>query len=80
MTATAILGLDYAGATKDGRSFDVRTSTGAYAGLISENYKTGAVRVYFNSNATRGSARMFTSIQEAAGYIIERRIKKGWRA
>lgn len=74
-----MLQIDYTGATKEGRSFDATTRTGAFAGIIAENYKTGVVRVYFNSTATKGSARKFRSIQEAAGYIIERRIKKGWR-
>jgi hypothetical protein len=73
-----MLQLDYAGANKEGRSFDARTRNGGFAGIISENYKSGAVRVYFNSNATKGSARKFKTIHEAAGYIIERRIKKGW--
>lgn len=73
-----MLQLDYAGATKDGRSFDARTRGGAFAGIIAENYKSGTVRVYFNSNATKGSSRKFRTIQEAAGYIIDRRVRRGW--
>jgi hypothetical protein len=61
-----------------GRSFDVRTRTGAFAGVISENFKTGAYKVYFNSSATKGSARKFQTIQDAAAFIIDRRIKKGF--
>lgn len=77
MTNAAILQLDWAGATKEGRAFDVKTRGGAFAGIISEHYGK-YVRVYFNSNATRGSARKFKSIPEAVDYIIARRIKKGW--
>lgn len=74
-----MLQLDYAGSTQEGRSFDVRTRNGAYAGLIAEHYRTGTTRVYFNSNATRGSARKFSSVEAAVEYIVSRRIKKGWR-
>lgn len=74
----SILGLEHAGATKEGQSFDVRTKRGSFAGLVTENFRSGVVRVYFNSNATRGSARKFASINDALGYIIDRRMKKGW--
>ena len=73
-----ILALEIAGATKDGWSFDVRTKRGSFAGIVSENFHSGIVRVYFNSTATRGSARKFKNINDALGYIIERRQKKGW--
>ena len=73
-----VLGLDHAGATNEGQSFDVRTKRGAFAGLVTENFRSGVVRVYFNSNATRGSARKFASINDALGYIIKRRMKNGW--
>lgn len=61
-----------------GQSFDVRTKTGAYAGLISENFKNGMAKVYFNSNATRGSSRKFQSVESALDFIHARRVKKGW--
>lgn len=73
-----ILALEIAGATKEGQAFDVRTKRGSFAGIISENFRSGIVRVYFNSSATRGSARKFESINAALDYIIERRQKKGW--
>ena len=70
--------LTSAGATKDGRSFDVHTKGGAFAGIVAEHYGRG-VKVYFNTNATRGSARTFTDIPAALDFIHARRIKKGWR-
>lgn len=69
--------LEEAGATKEGRSFDVRTRRGAFAGVIAEHYGKGT-RVYFNSTATRGSKRVFSTIEAAIEYIYERRVKKGW--
>ena len=69
--------LDLAGATKEGRAFDVRTRGGAFAGLVSERYGRG-VRVWFNGSATRGSAKLFADIPAALEYIAQRRIKKGW--
>ncbi len=78
MTAYTAFQLEQAGATKEGISFDVRTRGGAFAGIISHRYN-GVTRVWFNSTATRGSARKFRSIQEAAEFIYNRRVKKGWR-
>jgi hypothetical protein len=73
-----MLALDYAGADKTGRSFQVFTRQGAFAGIISERYGKGC-KVYFNFSCTKGSARTFPDVHAAADYIIARRIKKGWR-
>ena len=71
--------LDLAGHIKGvGQSFEVRTQGGAFAGIVSERFKTGACKVWFNSTATRGSARKFSSVQEAVNFIHARRVKKGW--
>jgi hypothetical protein len=71
--------LESAGHSATGRAFDCFTKNKAFAGIITENYKTGNCRVYFNSTATRGSARAFPSVQAAADYIVKRRTSKGWR-
>jgi hypothetical protein len=73
-----MLALDYAGATKTGRAFDVFTRHNAFAGMIVERYGKGC-KVYFDSNCTKGSAKLFADVHAAADYIIARRIKKGWR-
>lgn len=73
-----MLQLEYAGHTQAGQSFDVRTQRGAFAGIISESFKTGTARVFFNMTATRGSARKFPSAAAALAYIYDRRVKKGW--
>lgn len=71
--------LDLVGHIKDvGQSFEVRTKGGAFAGVVSERFKTGACRVWFNSTATRGSDRKFASVQDAVAFIHDRRVKKGW--
>ena len=71
--------LDLCGHIKNvGQSFEVTTKGGAFAGIVSERFKTGTVKVWFNTTATRGSARKFTSIQEALEFIHSRRVKKGW--
>ena len=62
-----------------GQSFEVSTRSGAFAGIISESFKTGAVKVWFNTTATKGSARKFASINEALSFIYSRRVSKGWR-
>jgi hypothetical protein len=59
-------------------SFDVRTKQGLYAGVLAPR-KDGTYRVYFNGNCTRGSQRKFNSVNDAISFIIERRVKKGWR-
>ena len=72
--------LEYAGfhpVTKEA-SFDVRLPGGGFAGVITPR-KDGTYRVWFNSEATRGSARKFVSIAAAVEYIRARRVKKGWR-
>ena len=61
-----------------GQSWDVRTKSGVFAAVISERFKSGLVKVYFNSNATKGSTRKFYSIQEALEFIHQRRINKGY--
>lgn len=65
--------LDYAGPA----AFDVRTKRGAYCGVIAQSPK-GDWRVYFNSNATKGSQRRFPTPEAAIAFIYERRVKKGW--
>lgn len=73
-----IYGLERAGHINGvGQSFEVWTKRGAFAGIVTEQFKTGTVRVWFNSTATRGSARKFTSIEGALDFIHARRIKKG---
>lgn len=71
--------LDDAGGDKTGRAIEVRTARGGFAGIIVENYGR-SVRVYFNSTATRGSARKFASVPAALEYLHDRRVKKGWAA
>ncbi len=69
--------LSNAGADKTGRSFDIFTRNGKFAGMICESYKRGCT-VYFDSNATRGSKRVFPNVAAALDYIHARRVKKGW--
>jgi hypothetical protein len=59
-------------------SFDVATKAGRFAGVIAWNERGDFYRVYFDSNATRGSKRKFTSVQDAVAFIRERRIRKGF--
>lgn len=66
-----------AGGNKDGQAFDLFTSKGKFAGLIAETYGKG-VKVYFDSNASKGSKRVFKDINDALNFIYARRIKKGW--
>ena len=73
-----MLELVNAGGDKTGQSFDVFTRHGGYAGMICETFGK-RVTVYFDSNCSRGSKRNFPSVQDAAAFIIDRRIKKGWR-
>ena len=40
--------------------------------------KGGFYRVYFDSNASRGSARKFADKIAALEFIYQRRVKKGW--
>lgn len=72
-----MLQLEYAGSHEGKFAYDVKTQSGAFAGIIAE-HKDHA-RVYFSSNATRGSQRKFADIQAALTYIVERRKSKGWR-
>lgn len=72
-----IYSLDIAGRSGKSISFDVRSKTGAYAGIISWNGDKGFAKVYFNGNATRGSARKFPSIEAAMDFIHARRVKRG---
>lgn len=66
------------GDAKIGISYEVRTNKGGFAGIVSHNFKNDRIRVWFNSNATRGSAKKFASIEDALDYIYNRRINKGW--
>ena len=68
--------LDIAGSYKGRVSYDVRTRGGAYAGIIAEQ-AAGHCKVYFNSDATLGSARKFASIEDALNFIHQRREKRG---
>lgn len=72
-----MLQLENAGSHQGKFAYDVKTPSGAFAGLIAEH--NDYVRVYFNSNATRGSQRKFADVPAALAYIVERRQKKGWR-
>jgi len=67
------------GWTREGRSFQVDTKSGYFAGMITENFKTKVVRVYFNGNCTKGSAVKFSSIAAACEYLVARRIKKNFK-
>lgn len=58
-------------------AFDVTAKSGAYRGLVVRKPK-GHWVVYFDSNATRGSARKFGSIDAALDFMADRRAKKGW--
>lgn len=69
--------LEQAGYYKGRQSFDVRCKSGAYAGVISDQ-ADGTVKVYFNSNCTRGSKRKFSSRQDAITFIHQRREKRGF--
>ena len=73
-----MLELVQAGGTKAGQSFDTFTRQGLYAGIVVETYGKGC-KVYFDSNCSKGSARTFPTIDAAAGFIVGRRIAKGWR-
>ena len=72
-----MFGLDLVGHDKTGRSLDVRLPGGAFCGIVSERYGKHC-KVWFNGNATRGSARKFENIEAALEFIRARRIKKGW--
>ena len=57
-------------------AFDVTAKSGGYRGLIVQKPK-GYWIVYFNSNATRGSARKFPTASDALNFMADRRAKKG---
>jgi len=59
--------------------FDVTTKTGAYRGLVVRKPK-GHWVVYFDSNATRGSARKFPTVNAALDFMVDRRAKRGMAA
>lgn len=59
-------------------AFDVTAKSGAYRGLVVR--KPAGWVVYFDSNATRGSARKFPTINAALDFMADRRAKKGWAA
>lgn len=69
--------LEIAGALGHSRSFDVFTSGGAYAGIISWKGEKGYAKVYYNSTATKGSARKFPSVGAALDFMHERRERRG---
>jgi hypothetical protein len=58
-------------------AFDVTAKSGAYRGLVVRKPK-GHWVVYFDSNASRGSARKFPSVEAALEFMADRRAKKGW--
>lgn len=72
-----IYSLDIAGAVKSDISFDVHSRNGAFAGIIAWKGTKGFAKVYFNTTATRGSARKFPSIEAALDFIHARRISRG---
>lgn len=65
------------GGMNGAESFDVFTRNNRFAGVITKK-ASGICRVYFNSTATRGSARKFKTVFDAVAFIYGRRIKKGW--
>lgn len=58
-------------------AFDVTAKSGAYRGLVVRKPQ-GHWVVYFDSNASRGSARKFSGIEAALEFMADRRAKKGW--
>lgn len=69
--------LDIAGGNGSNISFDVRTKCNAYAGIIAWKGDKGFAKVYFDSNATKGSARKFPSVAAALDFMHARREKRG---
>lgn len=69
MTAYTI---DWAG----NEAWDLFTRSGRFAGIIvaKKNY----FKLYFNGSCTKGSARKFATFNDAANYMHERRIKRGF--
>lgn len=57
--------------------FDLHTRRGGYCGIIAQTNR-GSWRVFFNSNATVGSKRLFATAEAAIKFIHDRRVKKGW--
>jgi hypothetical protein len=49
-----------------------------FAGIIAKR-PNGTWAFYYNSGCTKGSARRFATIQDVIAFVIDRRIKKGWR-
>lgn len=68
--------LSEAGATNEGRAFDVYTRNGRFVGLVVETYGKHT-KLYYNDTATRGSARKFASIGAAVDFMHNRRITRG---
>lgn len=60
-------------------AFDVFTKSNRFAGLLVRQPK-GHWALYWNSNATRGSARKFPSATAAIEFMHSRRVSKGWVA
>ena len=69
--------LEIAGSVGQNISYDVRTKNMAYCGIVAWKGDKGFAKVYFNSNATKGSARKFPSIDAALDFIHTRRERKG---
>lgn len=58
-------------------SFDVTNNHGAYRGMIvSKPGKSKHYIVCFDSNGAKRSARKFSTVQDAAQFIFDRRAKK----
>lgn len=56
------------------KCWDVFTNRGRYAGLIVTK-SDGTLRHYYDSNASKGSAKKFSSIEEALDNVRARRAK-----
>lgn len=58
--------------------FDIWSKKGAYAGVVAK--KRNGYVLYWNGNCTRGSKRLFSTINDALEFMHQRRVKKGWAA
>jgi hypothetical protein len=59
-------------------AFDIFTKSGRFAGIVVQK-PAGHHVLYWDSNASRGSARKFPTRQDALEFMHQRRVKKGWR-
>jgi hypothetical protein len=59
-------------------AFDVFTKSNRFACVLVRQPK-GHWSLYWNSNATRGSARKFATAPAAIEFMHARRVAKGWK-